>query len=430
MITSIPPGVEKKIRNSGLLFLFLLPLLLLTLLSCQTPPEDTAQKQTEPAEDRNNSPGQEESGAMNNQHDGNVPLPVTDKPGLLQQKENYTSLRTHTFLNKRRPNQPAIDASAIQMAYIAEYPSRPSKLFLKPIDGRGSVQKTFGPSQERTPAFSPDGSKIAFSSDREGSWNIYIVNASNGGHIRQVTRETSNDLHPTFSPDGNRLAFASTLDDGNTYIYTWNLKTDQPTILGPGMEPAWSSVSSGKKENANNPFVNKIAFVRGQTSNGRDGTSLWLSDPQGRNVRNIYQSERYKIRNPSWSPDGRYIAFTAVKTEESDDRASTERSGDIWVIQSNGVNLNRITDTPAAEWHPVWGPDGRIYFVTTFNGHQEIRSVDPEKFMGRDKPPLAHSRSVPRDGGKNGRDRSRSGKPELQPDNGKQDGTSEGSNEN
>jgi TolB protein len=87
---------------------------------------------------------------------------------------------------------------------------------------------TRDPASDREPAFSPDGTKLAFASNRHGNWEIYVLDAD-----RKVTRLTNNqfeDRNPVWSPDGTQIAFHSSRD-GNREIYVMNADGSDQTNL-------------------------------------------------------------------------------------------------------------------------------------------------------------------------------------------------------
>jgi len=120
------------------------------------------------------------------------------------------------------------------------------------IDWQGTGFQTLlaGPADDIDPAWSPDGHRIAFSSDRDGVYNIYVMNAD-GSNITQITHATTGDprrgmIQPTWSPDGIQIAFVCTSDtpswlEGKLYVV--NAAGGEPALLLDAewcYDPAWS----------------------------------------------------------------------------------------------------------------------------------------------------------------------------------------------
>ena len=123
----------------------------------------------------------------------------------------------------------------------------------------------------RDPDVSPDGSKVAFASDRTGDWEIYVVGVDGTG-LARVTFDRANDARPVWSPDGSKIAFESNRDD-NWEIYVANADGTNPTRLtddpGADRNPVWS------------PDGSQIAFDSDRdgntdvyTVNAEDGSEL------------------------------------------------------------------------------------------------------------------------------------------------------------
>jgi Tol biopolymer transport system component len=89
-------------------------------------------------------------------------------------------------------------------------------------DGSNQTRLTENPDSDEFPSWSPDGTKLAFTSDRDGNREIYVMNAQNdGSNQTNLTMNPAFDFDPTWSPDGTKLAFTSDRD-GNTEIYVMN----------------------------------------------------------------------------------------------------------------------------------------------------------------------------------------------------------------
>ena len=88
------------------------------------------------------------------------------------------------------------------------------------------------------PAWSPDGTRIAFVGDRDGDWEIYVMNPD-GTEVRQLTDNDGNDGEPAWSPDGTRIAFASDRY-GDFEVFVMNADgTDVYSTGQKGTHPSW-----------------------------------------------------------------------------------------------------------------------------------------------------------------------------------------------
>lgn len=178
--------------------------------------------------------------------------------------------------------------------------------------------------------------RIAFSSNRNGNHEIYVMNA-NGTDVSQLTNGTGDNYHPSWSLDGRRIAFSS-YKDGDYGIYVMNADGTGVSRLTSGVSPDWS------------PVGQQIAFS--------SGSEVYVMNADGTGV--SYLTDGI---SPAWSPDGQQIAF------------SSHRDGNwnIYVINSDGSNLTRLTNHQDDDWDPAWSPDGRrIAFVARRHDINEI----------------------------------------------------------
>jgi Tol biopolymer transport system component len=215
------------------------------------------------------------------------------------------------------------------------------------------------------PAWSPDGTKIAFSSSRDGDSDIYVMDAD-GKNLIRLTRDPEYDSIPNWSPDGRKIAFTSRRD-GNFEVYVMNADGENQIRLtqdpwNDGL-PSWS------------PDGRKIAFMSHRNS------EIFVMDVDGKNFVRLTRNPASDA-HPSWSPDGQNIAF-------SSDRAGTY---DIYVMDAEGkdpVRLTPIRGLPQGRrdrWqnlgrdlHPSWSSDGRkIAFTSNRDGNYEIYIMDAD----------------------------------------------------
>jgi WD40 repeat protein len=198
------------------------------------------------------------------------------------------------------------------------------------------------------PAWSPDGTRIAFQSTRDGNEELYVMSADGTG----VTRLTNNavfDGEPAWSPDGTKIAFQSTRD-GNAQIYVMNPDGSGVTRLtndpAAAVDPAWS------------PDGTKIAFA-----SNRDGNSeIYVMNADGSSVTRLTTNPALDA-GPSWSPDGTRIAF----------RSDRDGNAQIYVMNADGLGVTRLTNNADGDLQPAWSPDGsRIAFTKI------VQSCDPD----------------------------------------------------
>ena len=109
-------------------------------------------------------------------------------------------------------------------------------------DGVNPINITNHPAKDGRPDWSPDGNQIAFSSDRDGNWEIYVMNADGTNPIN-ITNHPAEDNHASWSPDGNQIAFSSNRDDRNWEIYAMNADGANPINLtnhpDRDLNPSW-----------------------------------------------------------------------------------------------------------------------------------------------------------------------------------------------
>ena len=183
-------------------------------------------------------------------------------------------------------------------------------------------------------SWSPDGRRIAFSSDRDGNYEIYVTNEDGLG-VTRLTNNTALDGNPSWSPDGRRIAFVSDRDE-NFGIYVMGVDGSDVVRLTNAATldsiPSWS------------PDGRRIAFV-----SDRDGNDeIYVINADGSDVTRLTNNTAQDV-NSSWSPDGRRIAFVS------------DRDGnyEIYVMNADGSDVMRLTNNTAWDLSPFWSLDSR-----------------------------------------------------------------------
>ena len=106
-------------------------------------------------------------------------------------------------------------------------------------DGTNAARLTSHAADDDSPAWSPDGSRIAFVSDRDGNREIYVMYA-NGSRPTRLTNAPASDSRPAWSPDGSQIAFTSFRDASTAAVFVMNADGSGVRRLAFGRDPAWS----------------------------------------------------------------------------------------------------------------------------------------------------------------------------------------------
>jgi len=278
-----------------------------------------------------------------------------------------------------------------QVAFASNRDGLP-QIYQVSVDG-GDVQPiTSMPEGACQPAWSPDGTKLVFTSpckvdtDSYREASLYIMNAD-GSELTPLTTAPGGDFDPAWAPDGKRIAFTS-LRDGNREIYVLNLEGQQLSRLTntgrdeEDSQPAWS------------PDGTKIVFVKVRF----EVPQIWLMSDTGEDAEQLVRSgQEFRDFDPTWSANGEYIIFSQqyvhtrslpwlmqIRYEDHESQPATRLDLDVlsiqntqyspdgfWIAYEGGGGLDRkdiyymgasggthtrLTTDPANDFDPSWRP--------------------------------------------------------------------------
>ncbi|MEK7353992.1 MAG: kelch repeat-containing protein, partial [Chloroflexota bacterium] len=216
-------------------------------------------------------------------------------------------------------------------------------------DSANQTRLTFIGAENNFPDWSPDGTLVAFDSMQNGNHDIWVMN-SDGANQRRLTTNLAEDRGPAWSPDGGRIAFWSERD-GNQEIYVMNADSSNQTRLtntaGNEMNPAWS------------PDGGRITFW-----SNRDGNwELYVMNADGSDPVRL-TTNLAEDQTPVWSPDGTTIIFASIR----------DGNWEVYAMNADGSNQRNLTNGSAEDRFASWSPDGSsIVFVSNRNqGSYEI----------------------------------------------------------
>ncbi len=278
-----------------------------------------------------------------------------------------------TFATEGACSDPDMRADSGALVFASTQHSTTSDIYLTNVPGRALTQLTTDPADDIMPAFDATGSRIAFASNRAGNWDIYIMSI-NGGQPIKVTDEPEHELHPSWSPDGRSLIYCK-LGSRSHRWEMWVVDTENPGVrrfLDYGLFPQWC------------PDVaqSKILFQRARQRGSRF-FSIWTVDyinGDAVHPTEIITAGNAAVINPAWSPDGSRIVFVTIVQPDESSEDSSEQS-DVWLVNLNGAGRTNLTNGRYANYQPVWGAGGQVFFVSNRTGVDNIWSVSANRAL-------------------------------------------------
>jgi Tol biopolymer transport system component len=235
-----------------------------------------------------------------------------------------------------------------------------SEIFVYSIDAKAATNLTNSRSFDANPSFSPDGTKILFNSDRDGNAEIYLMN-SDGSDVRRLTFHPAKEAFQVFSPDGTQIAFNSNRENENVGIYLMNVndKLDPVRISDPAYN---AEIRSG----CWSPDGTKIVFT-----SDKDGEkyNVYTLDAERVEPKMVYAAGEADVRQPAISPDGSTLAVSARLPDQT---------GELRLVDLKIGSERTIAESENNNLGPSWSPDGRfIAFNCKLSGNTEICTIDP-----------------------------------------------------
>jgi TolB protein len=297
--------------------------------------------------------------------DGWEPVAFDAKP--------FASITQHSFSEEGGDFDPDISADGNWIVISSLRHSPNPDIYIKRTSGITSTRLTSDPASEVQPCFSPQADKVAFASNRSGNWDIWVIGVD-GTNPTQLTSSVENEWHPSWSPDGKQIVY-SCLGPRSEQWELWIVDVENPGVkkwIGYGLFPAWCP----------NPKIPKIAFQQTRYR-GKKWFSVWtidLVDGEAKFPTEIVSSVNHACLCPSWSPEGDKLAYGTINRSiyEKIEPAVPQAAGeDIWIVDLDGRNNLRLTQSDAVNFSPCWSPDGNIYFCSDRKGIENIWSIKP-----------------------------------------------------
>jgi TolB protein len=261
--------------------------------------------------------------AVVTQRSGNKEIALVDVDG-----EGFTSITQNGSINL----QPAWSKDGSKIAFTS-YRSGNPDIYIADLARGRTTRLSARPGVNIGAAWHPAGDRLAvtLSSNGSGDTDLFMLEAETGRNLGQLTNASGIDVSPAFSPDGGQVAFASERS-GGVQIYVMSASGGDARRVtfngGHNTDPAWS------------PKGDKIAYV------SRDGVfDVFTVGTDGKGAVRITQGQGDN-EDPTWSPDGRYLAFS-----------STRSGGNhIWMSTADGRHQVQATKGKGGYSNPSWSP--------------------------------------------------------------------------
>ncbi|MBP9144658.1 MAG: serine/threonine-protein kinase [Thermoanaerobaculia bacterium] len=229
-------------------------------------------------------------------------------------------------------------------------------------------QLTKLPGGEGNPSIAPDGESFVFVKRDGGDADLFLQRIDGTKPIPLTTDCAQDDVDPAFSPDGRSIAYRSDCGGGGIFVMGATGEASR-RVTELGYAPAWS------------PDAAELAVVTERTGapTSRNSVSeLWVVKVETGARRRVSELDAMA---PTWSPDGRRIAFWGLRDE------TFQR--DLWSVAADGSpgakeSALSLVDDPAIDWAPVYSHDGRwLYFASTRGGTFNLWRLALESATGK-----------------------------------------------
>lgn len=248
-----------------------------------------------------------------------------------------------------------------RMAFAANVDSN-WELFVMNGDGSELVRLTETSLDERSPAISPDGQQIAYSTSDGALWVMAIGTKA----ATPLPLSPNRYGYPSWLGDGSGIVYTAYKfmpgsEDADFFVYSLKDQTAQPFLTQTGPQD-YAALSP---ENNRMAYITSLATVL-PGFGSRITQQLWIASFNDGALFQLALGSESDTR-PGWSPDGKWIAFSS----------SRKGTPDLWMIDADGQGLTQLTNSNAAETSPAWSPDGQeIAYLSTESGRMQLMILD------------------------------------------------------
>lgn len=259
-------------------------------------------------------------------------------------KDGKRPLQPEDIYLLRTVTDPQMSPDGKRVAYVVSWNDRESDearmaVYVAPVDGRRPARRFTQGTRDHSPRWSPDGRYLAFVS-RRGEKNQLFLAPLDGGEAFQATKARFGISQPAWSPDGRRVAYVARVGEYKEAKDRSPIEKAAPRVIR----------DLRYKLDGIGFFDERRLHVF--TVDVESGAETQVTDGD------------WNDEQPSWSPDGRWIAFVSDRER---DRHQRQWRTDVWAVPSTGGRARKLTRSRGAASYPTFSPDGRYI---AFVGHE------------------------------------------------------------
>jgi TolB protein len=243
---------------------------------------------------------------------------------------------------------------------------RQSEIYVMNADGSRKRKLTRDRAFDDSPTWSPDGRRIAFLRGFGSRARLYVVNADGSGlrKLMKITAQAYFSSHVVWSPDGRTI-----------YLGRYLISTDGS---GARRLPNIPLIAVWSPDGRQIAYVHNVSTgLPGPGAAGsKDDSEIYVMNADGSGTRRLTHNVGYDGK-PAWSPDGRRIAFQSQRRAVRGVVGGSK--AEIYVMNADGSGKRNLTRNPAQDGSPSWSPDGRrIAFVRNRDGRPEAHVMNAD----------------------------------------------------